>query len=141
MIQLKIVKDSLNKELESLLDQVFYHPHPRVCAHGQTWLPQIDIYETEEGFQVVAELPGSRPEDIEVVVDHRHLKLAGRRRPRTPENSYLVHQSEIIFGEFRRIFRMPSFIVPDRTEAALDHGILTILLIKDRAVKTTVEIL
>ena len=134
MIKFKIVKKmDLNRELDRLASQVFYAPRYGVGERGQTWFPQIDIFETEDAYQAVVEIPGLGVEEIDLSVDQRHLQITGRRKPPVPEGSFRVLQCEIAYGPFSRTFRMPGPIDPDGAAATFDGGYLRISLPKPPA--------
>ena len=142
MANLRIIKrgDVSNQEMRRLLDQMFLGTPAPVCAVGQTWSPQIDIFETVGQYFLVVELPGIDPDEIEIMADRDHIKISGCRKPISPPDSYRVHQSEISYGDFTRAFRLPSLVNPDEASAAFEHGILTISLPKETPRRTTIEV-
>jgi HSP20 family protein len=46
----------------------------------QTWAPRVDIVETEEALKLHAELPGVKPEDIDIQITGDVLTLKGERK-------------------------------------------------------------
>ncbi len=142
MINLRIVKDMspMSQEMRRLLNQFGYNFEPGLCPHGQTWSPNVDVYETVEAFIILAELPGIKPEDIEVVVDRRHVKITGCRNRGEAEPDWHVHHMEIGRGVFARAFRLPTAVNPEEVTAAAENGVLKIVLPKQNPGKTTVEI-
>ncbi len=141
MINLRIVKsmDAMSQELGRLLDQVFFENVPKICPHGRSWLPPMDIYETKEAYWVVAEVPGLGSEDVDLVVDRHHLKVAGQRRGLYQKGALRIHQSEINYGAFQRLFRMPGPILPKKASAEFENGYLVVKLPKERAGSTKVK--
>ncbi len=130
MIKLRIVNDLavMGKEFSSLLDQVFVGLDTRVCLRGQTWSPQIDIYETKEAFVIIAELTGLKPDEVEIVVDRNHIKLSGCRPQPVISPPLRVHQMEIDYGNFERAFHLPSQVIPEKASATTDDGLLKVIL-------------
>lgn len=143
MINLRIVNDMgrVNQELHRLMDRIFLGLDPRVCLHGQTWSPQMDIYETPDAYCIVAEMPGLKSEEIDVVVDRIHLKISGCRQQPDLGPSLRIHQMEMDYGHFERTFRLPSPINPEAAEASCDQGILRIVLPKEQTTEKTIGIL
>lgn len=142
MIKLRRVKDLglSSREIDRLLDQMFFGRQAGFWSDGRTWSPQMDICETPDSYVVTAEVPGAPPDSIEVVVNQNHLLISGRRpEPRRP-GCMQIHQSEINYGDFKRLFKLPSLIRPDEVVAALENGLLVITLPKELPVNSRVEI-
>ena len=142
MINLRIVRsrEALSQELGRLFDQVLNAQPGRVCMAGYKWTPQMDIYETPENFLVFAELPGVLVEEVEVVVDRDHVQITGCRPFPQPPDFARVHQSEISYGNFQRVFRFTSFIRPEKSSATCENGLLKIVLPKETATRTRIKI-
>lgn len=141
MINLRIVKnlEAVSQELGRLLDQMFVQTVPKICPHGRSWFPPMDIYETDEAYLLVGEVPGLLSEDVDLVVDRHHLKVAGQRRGPYQKEALRIHQSEIHYGFFQRLFRMPGPIRPHKVSAEFDNGYLVVRLPKARAGSTKVK--
>lgn len=130
MIKLRIVNNLavVENEFNRLLDQVFVGFDSRVCLRGQSWSPQIDVYETQEAFIIMAEMTGLKPDEIEIVVDRNHIKISGCRPQPLIAPPLRVHQMEIDYGNFERAFRLPSPINPEAANATTEEGLLKIIL-------------
>ncbi|MBW2062107.1 MAG: Hsp20/alpha crystallin family protein [Deltaproteobacteria bacterium] len=133
MINLRIVNDvaAMNQGLKRLLDQIFVGLDARVCLHGQTWAPQMDIYETPEVYIIVAEMSGLNPEEVDLIVDRNYIKISGCRQQPILSSPLLVHQMEIDYGVFERAFRLPSPVKPEEASATSEQGLLKIILPKE----------
>jgi len=143
MINLRVVNDMgrMNQELQRLMDRIFLGLDARVCLHGQTWSPQMDIYETPDAYLIVVEMPGIKPEEIDLVVDRNHLKISGCRQQPALGPALRIHQMEMDYGQFERAFRLPSPINPDEAKASCELGILRIVLPKEQQTEKTIGIL
>ena len=96
---------------------------------NRTWVPAVDIYETEEHEVVIkAELPDMRREDIAVTFEHSVLTLKGERKldDQAPKDRY--QRMERFHGTFSRSFTLPSTVDAGRISAAYKDGVLTIRL-------------
>lgn len=133
MLRLRIVNDlsASNEGVKRLIDQVLMGIDAKICLHGQTWTPQMDIYETPEAFVIIAEVAGLDPEDIEIVVDRSHVQIIGCRNQPSSSGPMLAHQIEIDYGNFNRKFRMSGPINPEMASATSEHGMLKIVLEKE----------
>ena len=95
--------------------------------------PPIDIYETEEGLVLHADLPGVSVDTLELQVQDNRLTLFGRVPVSVPENARTIHQ-EYELGDFLRSFILSDDVDHERISAKLSNGVLKLVL--PRAQKT-----
>lgn len=91
--------------------------------------PPIDIYETDEGLVLHADLPGVSVETLELQVQDNKLTLFGRVTPPVPENARALHR-EYEVGNFLRSFILSDDVDHDRIGATLNNGVLKVVLPK-----------
>ncbi len=115
-------------EISRLHGEVFGDP-----SRGFT--PAVDIKEEDGAIVLHAELPGLKPEDIEVHVENNVLTLSGERSVETKSEDEKFHRVERRYGSFSRAFVLPKHVDGDAIEAALDQGVLTLRLPKRNAVE------
>jgi HSP20 family molecular chaperone IbpA len=96
-------------------------PPRSVCA------PPIDIFETDTGLVLHADLPGVGGDDLELQVQDNKLTLFGRVAPPAPENARLIHQ-EYRVSDFLRSFILSDEVDHERIEAKLNNGVLEVTL-------------
>jgi len=87
------------------------------------FLPRVDIYETETGLVVAADLPGVKPDGLEVTLEKRVLSIYGRVDEETPEGYSLVYR-EYEVGDFERQFTLSGDFDINGIEANLEDGML-----------------
>ena len=119
--------DRLHDEINELIDELWHVP--RFAGGRRGFRPQVDCIRSEDpsALHVVVELPGVDPASVRVAAGERLLVLAGeRKRPRVPGRVY--QQMEIEYGTFHRQVRLAEDVDPDGATAALEHGVLTIVL-------------
>jgi HSP20 family protein len=93
--------------------------------------PPVNLCETRDAWVLTAELPGVRPEDLEVSVTESRVTLRGERRIEYPkEGATSLHRRERASGIFRRSVELPPGIDPDAAEAACRHGVLVLRIPK-----------
>ena len=97
------------------------------------FMPPIDIYDSDEGLVLLADLPGVTIESLEIQVQDNRLTLFGRVNPALPVEARLLHQ-EFEWGDFLRSFILSDEVDHDRITAKLNHGVLEVVL--PRATKT-----
>lgn len=87
--------------------------------------PEVTVEEfREDGRHVVrADLPGIDPDtDVEVVVEDGLLRIHGERR----EEQHDAHRTEISYGAFDRVLRLPEGVTGDDVTADYTDGVLTV---------------
>jgi HSP20 family protein len=87
------------------------------------FLPRVDIYETETGLVVAADLPGVKPDGLEVTLEKRVLSIYGRVDEEVPEGYSLVYR-EYEVGDFERQFTLSGDFDINGIEANLKDGML-----------------
>lgn len=91
------------------------------------WTPRANIHETLEAYEVQAELPQVKKEDVKVTLDHGLLTLSGERRYEKKEGEgNKAHRVETSYGSFMRAFRLPEDADLEKIDARFDHGMLNI---------------
>jgi HSP20 family protein len=92
--------------------------------------PAVDIVEREDDYKLTAELPGLQSENVSLRFANGTLTIEGEKEE-PPEDAKLDHfLSERHYGAFRRSFRVPDGVDPDKIEAIVKDGILTVMLPK-----------
>src|SRR5262249_3726662 len=100
---------------------------------GVFFTPRVDIFETEKELTLYADLPGVRPEDVDLRYENGELMLHGRVKPRTrPDNCLLCEYDE---GDFYRVFQVHESIDSSRIEAECKNGVLVVHLPKVEAAR------
>lgn len=101
------------------------------CLPGRTcWIPSADIYETEKAYHIFVDLSGMDPSDIDVLVEGNSLRISGERRRPKVEACKAVHQLEVDFGGFDRVFHFPAKLERDGSQSIYRAGLLEIILPK-----------
>ena len=109
-----------------------------------TWIPPVDIYETDgHGLVVEAELPGMKREDIQVTVENGTLTIKGERKVSEERRKEQVHRVERTYGSFSRTFSLPQTVDSEHVMAEYRDGTLRVTLplreeAKPRRVQVTV---
>jgi len=104
--------------------------------------PAMNAWTNDDSAIVTAELPGVRPEDIDITVEEDMLTLRGSRQPEEMDEGATFHRRERRFGSFTRTFRLPFEVEADKVEATFKNGVLSITLPRaeaDKPKKITVK--
>lgn len=96
-------------------------------AEGQL---TIDVYQTDNDIVIKSTIAGVKPEDLDVSINNDMITIKGERKSEeavTVENYYY---QECYWGSFSRSVVLPVDVIPEKAEASLKNGILTIRLPK-----------
>lgn len=126
---------SLREEIDDLFNDFFRRVPSEGFPRESLWYPAIDIQETEDSFELSAELPGMKKEDIRISFSDGRLTMEGERKFEKEEKSKTFHRIERSYGKFKRIISMPREVEADKAKASYEQGILTISLPKSEKAK------
>jgi HSP20 family protein len=95
--------------------------------------PDVNIFETKDGYVLQAEIPGVSREGLDISVEDNVLTLVARRQSADVKAEVLHRESSDV--DFRRVFELDPAIDAARIDAKVDQGVLTIHLPKSERVK------
>jgi len=95
--------------------------------------PEVNIYETENGYTLEAEMPGVTRDRLEVTLENNALTLVGHRTEERPPGTVLYRESRP--ADFRRVFELDPAIDSAKIRAQMQQGLLILELPKTEAVK------
>lgn len=91
-----------------------------------SWLPPIEMNETEKEMVVSAALPGVKPDDINVEVVGHSLILSGETRREKHYDEKQCHRSEFQYGQFMRRVPLPEYVQGEQCTADYRNGVLEV---------------
>jgi HSP20 family protein len=103
----------------------------------KTFVPTVDLRETEGGYELTAEVPGLKPEEIEVTLSGDILTIKGEKREEREEREGEYHLVERRYGSFYRSFRLPEEVERAGLSAVHKDGVLRVTLPKAAKVAPT----
>src|SRR3954469_20694731 len=89
--------------------------------------PAINVYAPQDGIVIPAGVPGAKEDDLDITVHRDTVTLRGERQDQISEAGG-YHRRERRSGAFGRTFSLPFQVDPERVEAKLRNGILTLML-------------
>ena len=98
------------------------------------WSPAVEVAETDDAMELTAELPGVKPEDVQMEIEGNVLTLHGTKKAEHEEEKkkdelrYRVWERS--YGEFSRAFTLPSTVDVDKIEAEFKNGVLNVRMPK-----------
>jgi HSP20 family protein len=123
------------REFDRLFREAFSPIFGESDLSSRTWMPPVDIFETDGEVVLKAELPGVKPEDVELRVENNTLFLRGERRFEKEVNEENYHRVERSYGSFSRSFTLPSSIDSEKVKAEYKDGLLTLTMPKREEAK------
>lgn len=118
---------NISKRMNSLLDDFFEGEAEKSVYRFD---PALDIQETDETFEINAELPGLEKDDINIKIENDVLTLSGEKENEYEDTDSNCYRSERVFGKFQRSFRLPDIVEQENIEAEFKNGILNITIPK-----------
>jgi HSP20 family protein len=92
------------------------------------WVPQIEVEQRPGELVVRADLPGLKPDDVQVSVDDGLLTIQGERREVHREEQEGLVRSEVVYGGFYRAVPLPEGADETRIAATFRDGVLEITI-------------
>ena len=109
---------------------------------GQRTWPAIDVAEKEDAILVRAEVPGMKPEEIDISVYGNTLTISGEKKEAKEEQNDGFYHVESTYGAFHREVALPTDVDERKIEATCKDGVLSVTLPKaekSKAVKVQVK--
>lgn len=119
-------------EMEDLVERFFGNGGE---TFGLTrFTPSLNVSETDSGYEVSAELPGLKPEEVNVELKEGSLWISGKKEEEQEDNGKTFHRIERRHGEFRRMIQLPGAVDEEKIEADFSNGLLTVRIPKTEEV-------
>jgi HSP20 family protein len=132
---------SLREAMDRLLDVAFTRPLSLSLGESLAWMPQIDMYQTEDEVVVKATVPGVKPEDLHITVTGDVLTIRGEVKQEEEIKDAAYHIRERRYGTFSRSLPLPVPVLTDKAKAEFENGVLTLTLPKAEEVRPkTIEV-
>ena len=129
------------EEMSDRLNRVFSRSNLATPPSGKEgffsfdWTPSVDIAETAEAFEIKAELPDVKKEDVKVTVEDGELRIFGERKQEKEEKGKKFHRVERSYGSFMRSFTLPENVDDSKLTAEYKDGLLNVRLPKTEKAK------
>ncbi len=90
----------------------------------------IDVYQTDNDIVIKSTIAGVKPEDLDVTINNDMVTVKGERKNEEVVENGNYYYQECYWGSFSRSVLLPVDVIPDKVDASLKNGILTIRLPK-----------
>jgi HSP20 family protein len=126
------------RELEDMsyrLNRMFSRPVQPQANGKETmivadWVPSVDVSETDGEYQIKAEIPDVKKEDVKVTLEDGVLTIQGERKQEKEDKGKKYHRVERTHGSFVRSFTLPDLVDEEKVKAEFKDGILKLQLPK-----------
>lgn len=125
-------------ELDGMVQRFFDEPVlSNMPFMNSDMTPACNIVEKKDRYSIEVEIPGIEPDDIDIEIDNRVLKIKGERKQENEhkDEETEVHTIEHSYGSFMRSFSLPEGIDEDNITAHDKNGILFIDIPKTQETK------
>ncbi len=137
----RAMDDQFGRLVENMFEEMFA-PFAQAGALSQ-WQegavsPRLNVSETDNAFEVQAELPGVNKEDVKVAVEHQRVTIEGEaKREQQQREGENVLYTERSSSKFMRSFVLPAEVDESGAQARMENGILTLTLPKKQGSEAT----
>ena len=126
--------DALENEFAGLMER-FLGANEGWGNGLKAFTPKSNLAETEISYEVSVELPGMKPEEFNVEFRNGELWITGEKKQEEEETGKTFHRIESRYGEFRRVYKLPSAVNQDQVQAEYKNGILRVTVPKAEELK------
>ena len=95
--------------------------------------PEVNIFETKEGYVLEAEMPGVNKDGLEITLENNEITIVGRRQDESASGHPLFRERHA--ADYRRVFELDPAIDGSKISARMEQGVLTLALPKSEKVK------
>ena len=126
-------------EIGRMLDR-FWEGEQWPLLEGR-YCPPLDVVDSDESIIVAVELPGLKPDDIELSVEGSVLTISGEKKESSEEKGDGYYHSERHYGRFHRVVKLSSEVDTDNVSTEFDSGVLTVTLPRvERSKRKRIEV-
>ncbi len=120
----------LQREMARLVEDFFGGSSP-LAAGPSLSVPRLDVRENDQELCVCADLPGVKPEAVELRLEGNTLTIRGEKSNEAEDKKEDYYLMERSYGRFQRSLQLPYTPDPARVHADFDNGVLTIHVPKE----------
>ena len=119
---------SLREAMNQLLEESMVRS-PSGPEEREGLIPvRVDMYETDEGIVVKSDLPGMKPEDVDISIQENTLTIRGEFEAEEERERQNVHIRERRYGVFQRSIPLPKAVDAEKAAAEFEDGVLHVML-------------
>jgi HSP20 family protein len=132
---LRSAQDEMAQMSPMLAHALGLQGQPQGSDRATAWAPALDISERKDAYLVTVELPGLKPEDLDITMEDGLLTIQGERQLTSESSEQQFHRVERRYGAFRRSITLPAHVMAEGIQASFEDGVLQILVPKAEEAK------
>jgi HSP20 family protein len=126
---------ALQDEMDQMLSRFSEGWTSEGIAEGAV-VPSLDLSETDGEVQLTVDVPGMKPEEIDVEVTGQRVRIRGEHKEEKEEKGRTYHRIERRSGSVFRSVELPCAVKEDKVVAEYKDGVLKVTLPKSEEAKT-----
>ncbi len=103
-----------------------------VIKEDAFFTPDVDIYENDDGIILIADMPGTASDDVDIHVEGNELKIQGKVAAKAPGSPLI---EEYRSGDHSRLFALSDIIDQENIQASIKEGVLRVELPRAQGAK------
>ena len=131
--EISSLQEHLNKLFDNTLDLETWDR-----LNNLSRVPAAELTDSGEALHLSLEVPGMKPEDLDIQVMADRVAIAGERRSSTEPTENGKTKSEFRYGKFQRVIPLPARIQNTEVTAKYQDVILRLTLPKSEAEKNKI---
>lgn len=124
--------DRLQDEINKLFDWTY--PSNR-GLFDRSLSPAVDVVETSDEIVLTCDLPGVNRDDLDLSISRNVITIKGEKKGEQKKEGSRTFRKETWSGSFQRTLSLPETVDPDKVEASMKDGVLTVKIAKREEVK------
>lgn len=120
--------ERMRHQMDRMFGNILGHRLPRLAGAEatETFLPTVEVYQTDKEVVVNAELPGLEPKDVNVEMSEDAITLSGETCSSSEVQEDTYFRTERQYGRFERVIPLPDKIKDQEAKATFKNGMLTV---------------
>ena len=123
-----------NNDFNRLFNSLFSDHEEEKTTTNYDWSPAVDIKEEANSYVIHADVPGLKPEDIDISLEDDVLTIHGERKIDNEEEKEGYKRIERVRGTFFRRFNLPDTADQNKVTANCKDGVLEVIIQKQEKV-------
>lgn len=119
-----------------LFNEPFFSSLPVLSTGTVSVIPDANVIENPENFQIELAAPGLERKDFTVETRNGVLNVSAEKEEEKKEEGKNFRRREFSFSSFSRSFALPDTVLADKIDAKYENGVLRLTLPK-KEVKAT----
>jgi HSP20 family protein len=142
IVRYSTANDYAPVSFSNFIDRFFSDSLARTGGSAYSFVPKVDILETDKAYEIQLVVPGVSKEEFKIDLNDNQLTISGERKFTKEKKENNFHVVETQYGNFSRSFSLPENVDAGKINAAYNNGILEITVPKDekKTLKTSIKV-